>query len=225
MSNETRKKIEVGIVVSTVVVMALCLVGLLFVFWGGNVLALVGNTANAIVLDQLDATETYELVVDYDQPLAEAIAEGHYDFVNENIVTENFPPEEHGIKAVKAKLLHFDRQFSNGDEALAEIYKLGYRPGNLREFLVLHKNQPKLINDLTIATLGSTLFDPDGDRRFVCIGGGSGLRRLLCGSFNTEFGIQWQFLVVPETLDSLSVSNGNSLPRPLSQTGVSFSII
>ena len=101
-------------------------------------------------------------------PLAEAIAAGHYDFVNEKVTAENFPPETTGVKEVKAKLLCFNRSFVNGDEALAEIEKLGYRPGNVRELLTLDATHPGLTRiAFPVAALGSSL-NSFGGPCFVC---------------------------------------------------------
>ena len=93
MSDATRKRIKVGIVVSTISVAAVCLIGLVVVLFGAPILAIDKESALAWVpgAKSLGLTESYDLVVDYDKPLAELIADGHYGFVNENITTKTRP--------------------------------------------------------------------------------------------------------------------------------------
>ncbi|MDO8669171.1 MAG: hypothetical protein Q7K65_02670 [Candidatus Buchananbacteria bacterium] len=138
----------------------------------------------------------FNLIVDYSLSLAEMIAGGQYDWVNQDITAEHFPGKGTGKQEAAVEILHFNRYFNSGDEVLAEIDKLGYGPAVLPELLALGKDQPELQRQFPIAALGSIWRRSDGSRGFACLGG-DGAERLLylfwivCGFYGC-----WRFAVV-----------------------------
>ncbi|MEK7653189.1 MAG: hypothetical protein AAB358_01780 [Patescibacteria group bacterium] len=154
----------------------------------------------------------YNLVIDYTQSLADIITAGKYDRENPDITAEHFPITGTGKQEVTVELLHFNRHFNNGDEVLAEIDKLGYRPAKIEELLALGAAQPELQRQFPIGALGSTWRSAVGGRRFACLDGGSARRVLDLGWLGDDFYDFWRFAAVrkPARNASHSEAGGQS---------------
>ncbi|MEK7652995.1 MAG: hypothetical protein AAB358_00715 [Patescibacteria group bacterium] len=138
----------------------------------------------------------FNLVIDRTQPLADMIKLGKYDWVNSDIMAEHFPITGTGKQEAAVELLHFNRDFDNGDDVLAEIDKLGYCPAKIEELLALGVAQPELQRQFPIAALGSIWRRADGVRIFVCLSRHDAKRGLRF--YWVEFGFDdgWRFAVV-----------------------------
>ncbi len=123
------------------------------------------------VLDVLDGRSRvvsvnpniYRLIVNYDQPITDAIAAGKYDWVNNDITQKNFPTNRSGKAEVEIELVHFNRVVST-KEALAELDKRGLRPAELHELLAFGANHPELQREFPIIGLASVWQDSYGSR-------------------------------------------------------------
>ena len=105
----------------------------------------------------------YRVTVNYDQPVADAIAAGEYNWVNSDIIQKNFPTNRTGKTECEIELVHFNRVVST-KEALAELDKRGLRPAELHELLALGAEHPKLQREFPIIGLGSVWRSSSGGR-------------------------------------------------------------
>ena len=96
----------------------------------------------------------YDIVVDYNRSLNAMIKAGKYDWVRDDINTKHFPLKGKGKHELKAVLLHFNR-YIEFDDAIAEMDRQGYRPGNIEELLALGEQYPDLQKRFPIVALGS----------------------------------------------------------------------
>ncbi len=97
----------------------------------------------------------YQLIVDYTKSLATIIAEGKYDWVNENITEANFPNSASGTVSVIAEIVHFNRAISS-HSAVAELAKMGLRPATIWELLAFGAKYPDIQRSFWIVALGSS---------------------------------------------------------------------
>ena len=142
--------------------------------------------------------DTLMLVVDYVCPLQDAIVAGNYDFVNESITAENFPPHEHerGKKPAFFKLFHFNR-YIESKAAITEMDKQGYRPASLRELLAYGKENPELQRQFPIIALLSVWVDPSSGYRHVpVLWGNIDKRSLRLDYFEDRWASNSRFLAV-----------------------------
>ncbi|MCL5795390.1 MAG: hypothetical protein M1338_03460 [Patescibacteria group bacterium] len=105
----------------------------------------------------------YQITVDYDQPLDQAIKVGHYDWHNDDITSEHFPSERSGKFEMETDLVHFGHDIST-DNALAELDKRGFRPADLHELLAFGAKYPEVQREFPVVGLGSVWQGPDGSR-------------------------------------------------------------
>lgn len=152
--------------------------------------------AGIIVQGGQKARNIYRVFVDCTMSLADMITLGKYDWVNPDITAEHFPTTGTGKKQVTVELLHFNRHFKNGDEVLAEIDELGYRPAKIEELLVLGAVQPELQRQFPIAAFGNPWRLADGGRLFACLGRDGAGRDLVLRWIGSGFLGCWRFAVV-----------------------------
>ena len=113
--------------------------------------------------------------VNYNQPLTEAIKEGKYDEVNNNINSKNFPSTQKGRQEVKLVLVHSNKPVSSEETKLFGK-QYGLRPANLFELLRLGAKYSGSQRHIVVG-LGSIWFDSGYE--FVPILCGSVDRRVL----------------------------------------------
>lgn len=104
--------------------------------------------------------------------LAEIITDLKFDYVNSNIIVENFPKQE--VRG-KYKVLHFDKYLKT-KEIDKLIEKENCKPANLYELLEYAKNDWNKKDFVT--ALGSGWVDSDGDRLVPYLGVGGSERKL-----------------------------------------------
>lgn len=123
-------------------------------------------------------TNILKLTVRYGRSIADGIAAGKYDWVNENITQKNFPDSQSGVAEVEIHLLHFGKLMSTA-QVLAEIEKQNFRPATLQELLAVGEQHSELQREFPIVALGSVWQIPSGPRDVVpCLFEG-GRERLL----------------------------------------------
>ena len=139
--------------------------------------ALVGKIADAVA-EMLGAGENlFKVVVDYTQSLADMISAGKYDWVNGDIIAENFPISGSGQAELNAELVHFNRIMESGD-VLKELDKLGLRPANIAELLAFGAKYPDKQREFPIIALGSVWQNRYGYRYVPELWSGSVRRKL-----------------------------------------------
>lgn len=105
----------------------------------------------------------YPVVVDYGLSVERAIELGHYDSVNSDINSRNFPNRRDGTEDVVIELVILHQVIST-ENALRELDERGYRPANLRELLAFGQKYPDAERDFPVAALGSNWLRRYGDR-------------------------------------------------------------
>jgi hypothetical protein len=94
------------------------------------------------------------VVVDYGQTLDEMIAAGHYDWMIDEITSENFPVVGKGKHNFGPQLAHFNRVISSYDVE-QELDKLGLRAATHEELLAFGASFPDAQRQFPIVALGS----------------------------------------------------------------------
>ena len=119
--------------------------------------------ANLIVQTKPAIQDTFKVVVDYGQSLAEMISAGKYGWVNSDIIQKHFPVEGSDQKEVELVLFHFGRVMTS-EQVIAEMDEAGYRPAPIEDLLSLGASYPELQKDFPVAALGSVWQSPVGHR-------------------------------------------------------------
>ena len=109
------------------------------------------------------------IAVNYGLKLVEAIAEGAFDWKNDDITSKNFKNADHekGEATLKVKLFHFGRDMSSED-VVKEMDKDSFRPATLRELVAFAAKFPDEQRKYAIVGLGSVM-ERDGDRDVPCL--------------------------------------------------------
>jgi len=111
--------------------------------------------------DESSEPNTYTVTVDYDQPLADMIKAGRYDWTNVDITVEHFPVKKRESGEVELHVVHFGRSMTT-KEVLVELDKRGLRPAELPELLALGAAHPDLQRKYSLVALGSGWQNPVG---------------------------------------------------------------
>lgn len=99
--------------------------------------------------------QTFTVMVDETLEVMDAIAEGKFDWVNENITNRNFPKPKDCIRSTRdMALFHFGKNMSSED-AIARMVAEGYRPATIWELLAFARDNPDLQRRFPIVALGS----------------------------------------------------------------------
>lgn len=131
--------------------------------------ALIGQFADLTVADGQKRKSVFRVSVNYDQPLADAIAAGRYDSVNSDIVSDHFPSSRTGTIEVEIHLIHFDKSMESA-VVLREFYGMGLRAAEPSELLALGAAHPDLEREFPIIALGSVWQGRGGDRGVPFLG-------------------------------------------------------
>ncbi len=126
---------------------------------------------------------TYHLKVNRDQSLDAMVEAGRYDYANRDITADHFPPTGSGTTEEEAVLVPFDR-FISTETGLAELDRLGLRPGGIAELLAFGEQHPEVQRQFPIIELASVWSDRFGLRLAAYLHGDAFERRLLlywCG--------------------------------------------
>lgn len=154
------------------------------------------NLADIICNVSQTAKNTFRVLVNYSHTVEEMVRVGKYDRSNSNINSENFPTDRDGAAEVEVELVHLNRVISDGDEAVRELDRMGYRPAELHELLALGEQRPEVQREFPIAALGSVWRFWSGDRvvAYLCRVGSE--RELGLRWFDGSWGAVWRFAAV-----------------------------
>lgn len=141
--------------------------------------------------------ETYPLNVDYDQKIEDAVADGKYDYKNDDITSKNFPTSRKGSADIVLHLVHFNRNISS-DDVILELDKLGLRPAETHEELAFGAAHPDIQRQFPIVALGSVWQDRDGDRYVPCLFRVGSERSLYLDWFGNGWSADCRFAAVPK---------------------------
>ena len=133
--------------------------------------------------------------VDYNQSLREMIEAGKYDWVNNNIIQENFPVQGEGVQKVELVLIHLNGRMKT-KQVLEEFEKQNLRLSRLPELLAFGAKYPNIQKQFRIIALGSVWVNSSGDYRVPYLGGfqGGNGRSLRLGWGRNGWGNIWRFL-------------------------------
>ncbi len=162
--------------------------------WVENAEAL-RKVLRSVLVSKTVNPNVYHLTVNYDQPVADAIAAGKYDWVNSDITQKNFPTKRSGQAEVEIELVHFNRAVST-KEVLVELDKRGLRPAELHELLSLGAKYPELQREFPIIGLASVLQRSYGSRSCPCLGRYGSERRLALDWLEIDWGVYCRFAAV-----------------------------
>ena len=121
------------------------------------------------------AYDHYTVTVDHTRTLADMIKAGMYDYVNRDIVEQNFPIQRpdvigavagggpfrtQGVQITNTELVfvHLNKAATTA-EVLAYMDKLGLRPARIEELLALGEKYPNIQRDYPFVALGSVWVD------------------------------------------------------------------
>ena len=98
----------------------------------------------------------FSFVVNYTRSLRDSVVAGRYEWVNDKVVEDQFPPSkgEQGRKKQCFKLFHFKKEIES-QEVIREMTMNGYRPATLRELLAFGEVNPNIQRRFPIIALGS----------------------------------------------------------------------
>ncbi|MBI1956993.1 MAG: hypothetical protein HYS44_00845 [Candidatus Niyogibacteria bacterium] len=128
----------------------------------------------------------HSVTVNYGLSLAEMIAAGHYDWVNNDITAKRFPVKGEGVVNVEIQLVHLNCTMES-DDILRELDTMGLRPATIEELLAFGAKYPDIQCEFPIVALGSVCRRVLGHRRVPCLGWNGAGRRL--GLY--WFGLRW----------------------------------
>jgi hypothetical protein len=136
------------------------------------------------------------IAVSRDLSLADLIAAGKYDSVDDMITGEHFPITNHGPATINLVLISFPHDRTPMD-VLRTIDSLGYRPANIEELLAFGAlRQWDSLSANRIVALGSQWIDGTYDRRVVTIDIVGSRRVLRTATASWSFGRECLFAVV-----------------------------
>jgi len=105
----------------------------------------------------------YSVVINFGKTVEQMKDDGHYDWSNSNINSQNFPLSGEGTVNVTLELVHLNRLASSQD-VLDHLEANGMRPATVEELLMFGVTYPDIQREFPIVCLGSSWVDPDGDR-------------------------------------------------------------
>jgi len=118
-------------------------------------------------MESADPGVTYQVTVNYSMSLADMIAVGKYDLVNEGITQEHFPlpdraKDESCLQApVELHLVHFGLSLTT-KQVLTKLDEQGFRPATLSELCAFGAVYPELQRSYPLVALGSLWQYPEG---------------------------------------------------------------
>ena len=138
---------------------------------------------------------TFQVTVDYGKSLAEMIAAGNYDWVNEDITQDHFPIKGSGQEEKEVVLFHFDKVMTS-EQAITDMDKAGFRPVLIEEFLALGAQQPELQKKFPIICLDSVWRSSHGDRYVPCLDCDGARRDLHLYGLGLAWVVDYRFVAV-----------------------------
>jgi hypothetical protein len=124
---------------------------------------------------------SYQLTVNYDLPIEEAISGGRYTFADRDITSAVFPRDQASTTTMQIRLVHFDRIVTTPDVCNA-LARRKLRPAGWSELLALGRTYPMIQRQVTVVALGSFWRRTDKNHYVLLLSGHSTARTLLlCG--------------------------------------------
>ena len=108
-----------------------------------------------------DGTEVFHVTVDYTKSIAEMVRANNFDWVNNDVTDEHFPVKGSGQAELEFKVHDFGG-YINGEDAIAEADKMGFRVAEPIEGLVFAVKYPDEQRKNPIVVLGSPWQFVDG---------------------------------------------------------------
>ena len=112
--------------------------------------------------------DLYQVRVNYELSVEEAIEAGKYQAVNADITGKNFPSTKKGQADIEIVLIRFEHRMKSED-VLDELHKEGLRAADLPEFLAFGAEHPDVQRKFSVVGLGSVWQDRKGYRNVPCL--------------------------------------------------------
>jgi hypothetical protein len=112
---------------------------------------------------------TYQITIDRSKSFDELIADGKFDWKNNDITEEHFPIEKQGESSVEAILVCFAEALTD-EEVNEKMEKEGLRRADTIETLSFAAQHPEVQIKYAIVS-GAFWARHDGHRYFLCLGG------------------------------------------------------
>lgn len=116
----------------------------------------------------MNSVEAYKVSVDYGRSLQKLMSVDRYDMPKTFDVVSMLKEAKEEEKIVEIRLIYFTAPILT-NMALAEINKLGLRPGNFFELLSASKINSEVIESYPIISLGSTFISKKGLEFAACL--------------------------------------------------------
>jgi len=140
-------------------------------------------------------TNIFRLTVD-DKSLEQMIADGHYDWTNDDITVKRFLLRGHGVVEVEQKLFHFDEEEDiESDEAKWRIGEDGWEVARIEDLLAFGGKHPDEQRKYPIIALGSVA-RVDGHHFVAYLGRDDTKRYLDLGWWGRRWDRSCRFLAV-----------------------------
>lgn len=138
----------------------------------------------------------YNLQVNYDLTIEEALNTGKYDFSRYNIMSKDFSTTRRGTADVGFQLVHFKRDISS-EAVIDELDWRRCRPANIYELLALGNAHPELQLQHMIIGLGSIKCNYEGKPEVPCLHS-NGSHRIISLVWLRTWHRNSRFAVVPK---------------------------
>ena len=166
--------------------------------WVGNGRKLRSALQKALMPQAPEQKEgIFPTKVNYDLSVESLVANGKYDWKNENITNKNFPTTKKGEVSLNMELVHFNQTLTS-EEVIADLKKRGFRPAELHELLSFGIQYPEEQRKYPIVALGS-VWRWDVGRRVPYLDGDGGKRDLNLDYFDSLWVGYCRFLAVRES--------------------------
>lgn len=142
--------------------------------------------------------ECYTVSIRYfgNRTIENLLREGKYNWINANVIDENFPTEKTGMETIDIFIIPFNKLFGNGRQIVKELDGLGYKPATPAQLLALGIKYPDLQRRFFIAALGQCWLAPIGFRCVLFLLGSIGGRDVDIYWFMDKWDSRWRFAAV-----------------------------
>jgi hypothetical protein len=130
--------------------------------------ALLDKCADLMTEAARQPREVFQLSVNYDLSIEDAVEAGDYQAVNASFTSKNFPSSQHGQAQLEIILIRFELRMTS-ENVLNELDKQGLRPAKLPEFLAFGAAYPEVQRSFSVVGLGSECMDRRGYRSVPCL--------------------------------------------------------
>lgn len=137
----------------------------------------------------------FRVVVDYVKPLTQMIADGNYDWVNNDITESHFPVSGQGKVELNPELIHYGKSM-NSDDIVRDMQSRGLRPATLPELLAFGAKYPEKQREFSIVALGSVWQPFNRYRHVAYLYGYVSKRRLDLYIWDGDWSVNYRFLAV-----------------------------